>query len=298
MTVIVNQATPETISLWNVRNIHIIREDTVMRHKIAIGNFDFIGVGLCPFFLDVLKTLISCFKKEHEEFLPNEGEVWVKPFLEKMKAFPQNLLRSWQYKFLGLITAGIIFIAFLIGAFSAWKFIESNMAGKEVEISREIVMPQEKASEISQIKIPQEFKNRVWLKDNQIHFKGPILPIERDQLKALSKSLAFRDAVVEGVLIVNEKVVEAANKYKKIRHFSLLGFLSVIIILAVRTYFHLHLRQHKKFLKRVISTLDSAEHVKHVQLMKQLLSEESGKSQLAWLKEQFFGEHPELRSWI
>ena len=298
MAVIVNQATYETISLWQDKNIHIIREDPLMRRMAALGNFDFEGIGLCPFYIDVLLILISCFKEKHKEFLPDEGEVWVKPFLKKMKSFPQKLLESWQYKYLNFITTSVVLFVFLIGIISAWTILESNKFGKDVEISREITTQSEQLHELNQITIPKEFIDRVWLKDNKLYFKGPISEIERAQLKALSSFSDFQDVVVEGALIINDKVKNASMANEQKRQIALIGLLSGIIILSVQAYLHRKLSKRKKFLIKIIFILEKEQKEENIKLIKQILGEETGKFQLGWLKETFLEKNPNLENFL
>jgi len=291
MTLIVNQATPETPDLWEDESIHIIREDPIMRRQAAIGNFDFKGVGLCIFFLDLLRILKCCLEEDKQEFLPDEWEVWVKPFLKRMKRFPEEILKKKQYKFLKLITAGVVSVALFIAAISTWKFIESNRAAKDVVISREIIIPPEKSYEISQIKIPNGFDNRVWLEGNKLYFKGPISEVEREQLKTTSEFEPFRDAVIEGVLIVNDKVKEIARESDTTRKMAILGLLAAIVILATRSYLHYYHTKRKNFVIRLINVLETGEKEESTKLINQIIT--SDKPLLRWLKEKFEDEFPD-----
>lgn len=302
MQVIVNQATPETRDLWNTGGFSgdFVQEDPTMRlvSANAEGSFDFKGVGLNKFYLDVLQVLQNRFESQEKPLLPDEGEVWVQPYLETMEDFPETLLARPRYRFLKSITAGLVGIAGAALLLSVFLFVRSGNAPQQVVTIRDLAKPQGEsegafAATIGQLTLPAELAGRVKLDGPRLHIEGVLWPADVTRLKAVSDYEPFRDAVVQGALLSEARAKAAAQQQERTRQTCVVGgvFSIALAIFGVCQYYTLAPR--RALLGELIQVRKAGKPDDFKNLIKRILREEPDKKPLFhWLREEFRQRHP------
>jgi len=100
MHLVVNMATARTEQLWQGMNASFIREDPAVRGNVDKGTLDFDLVGLTSFYEDVLAVHQKHFTSIDQNLLPDEKDVWVRPYIKLIaeRHLPQQLMRSSWFR--------------------------------------------------------------------------------------------------------------------------------------------------------------------------------------------------------
>jgi len=121
MHIIVNQAQFDTPLAWGgvPGSVSFLPEDSTLRSAAARGDYDFELTGLNSFFLAVLDVLQHTFSSEHQFILPDEVEIWVRPWMKQLieKKVPQRLMKTREFiinRVLGFLLP-ILGIALVVG---------------------------------------------------------------------------------------------------------------------------------------------------------------------------------------
>lgn len=295
MKVIVNQAVPETETLWSgITNVNFIREDPSMRLASALaGEFDFQGIGLNWFYIDVLKALKNNVKSEfNSKFLPDETEVWVKPYLKNLKDLPEIILRKPSFRFMGLFTALIVL---LVMAFIGAGIITSMTFNDKVNegvTTREIIKPDavtdtEFNQMVAKIKFPAEFEDRIWIENNTLSIKGKISQTELTELKTAMGYIPVQDALLEGAALGEKSVKDAVQTASSVKSASfVIGGLGIVLI-GIRIAQHLKLSKRKKLVQNLVKARGVTSEKELTKFIQELIEKEPAKPQLRWLREEF-----------
>jgi hypothetical protein len=258
MTIIVNQASAETPALWAAtENACFVPEDPEMRHAATSGGVDFEGVGFDAFFLAILRTLRTHFITDHQHLLPDEGEVWVRPYLDAMKTFPESLLAKLLYRWLSLITLVVVLVG-LIGAGLAIRMYFINRHALS-EFITSVTVSRPNAENETQFKanletsrIPDPFAQKVWIEGYNLNVKGVMSEDELAKLKTLVTYEPARDALVVAAFQSVDASKVIADQQVSTRQTSILLFTgaALIIILVLVQYRKFVLCIHYTLLRR------------------------------------------------
>lgn len=295
MKIIVNQAVLGTETLWAGKpDVCFVREDPSMRLASALtGEFDFQGVGLNWFYLDVLRVLkTNTSSAPHSKLLPDETEVWVKPYLKDMKDFPEIMLRKLSFRFVWPITLVVIFLVLAVIAGSGVAFIRSGQQTSKVITTRDIVRPNTEAdadfnANITQVRFPAGFENRVWLEGKVLNIKGTISQTELTKLKAATDYEPVRNALIEGAVLSDKAVKDAAQKATSTRSTGMVAGTLAIIVAGIRIVRHNTLRKRKGLVQDLVKARNTASERDFTKFIHELIEKEPAKPQLRWLRDEF-----------
>jgi cellulose biosynthesis protein BcsQ len=302
MSVIVNQATAGTSQLWaGVPNTHFVREDATLRRVAASGGrFDFEGVGLNQFYLDVLRALRSTFDSNDQHLLPDEDKVWIRPYLEAMKDFPEKrlsrpLLRFLKPATLIALTCCLALLVFAGVLYRRTSTPELNVITRHAIAKPSSTLQSDFLERLTQVRIPEDFLSRVWLDGNVLVIKGDLSKDDIATLKTVSDYEPFRDAVVESALPVQNNIKAALDENILFRQtvffaalLSLGSFVSIILRYRI-------LAQRKRLLLSIVETRNAGAEDQVVDLIHKLTSDGAVKPQLRWLREEFRKHRPALK---
>lgn len=295
MKEIVNQAVPATESAWSgIGDVSFVREDPSMRlASTAAGALDFEGVGLNWFYLDVLKALRKTITDpRHSALLPDEAEVWIKPYLEAMKDFPEILRRRPGFRFLWPITiiVAIVTLALLAGAIVL--FIRAGHWTGGVVTTREITQPvtesdEEFATNIGEVVFPDQFENRVWLEGEALKIRGRISETELTELRAVVEYQPVRDALVEGAVLSDAASKDRQTRASQARMAAMAAGAIALIVASVRLTQHRTLAKRSRLIAELAVARGAASHRELTEFIHDLIDKEPSKQELRWLRDEF-----------
>ncbi|MDD5063282.1 MAG: TIR domain-containing protein [Phycisphaerae bacterium] len=100
MHLIVNMATGKTKQLWDGMNASFVREDPTVRENVDKGTLDFNLVGLTSLYEDVLAVHHKHFLSTDQKLLPDELDVWVRPYIKVLveRNLSRKLMRNWWFR--------------------------------------------------------------------------------------------------------------------------------------------------------------------------------------------------------
>jgi len=293
MIVVVNQATPQTAALWQgVPNTDFIPEDPELRRSAASGSLDFEGVGLNHAYLAVLRILQKHFTTAHQRLLPDEGEVWIRPYLEAMRDFPERLLARPAYRFSKAINASLFLFAVGILAIAGMILMQTSFRSFEGITERPIARPEnipkpKFQAELSRIAIPARFEGRTWVDTAHLRIKGTLSEREVEELKRASDFEPFRDAVVEGAFAANAAAAVYAQQATVTRQTCIYAGVAAVAILVAACFLALRRGKRKSLLRNLAAARSTGRPEELSRLVRSLLAEDSGKPNLKWLRDEF-----------
>jgi cellulose biosynthesis protein BcsQ len=304
MNIIVNQASAETPVLWAAtENACFVPEDPEMRHAATRGGVDFEGVGFNAFFLAILRALKTHFITDHQHLLPDEGEVWVRPYFEAMKTFPETLLAKPLYRFLSLITLAVVLVGLIAAGLAMRMYFINRHALSEFITSVTVSRPnaenegQFKAN-LEAVTIPDPFAQKVWIEGDSLNVKGVLTEDELAKLKTLVSYEPARDALVAAAFQSVHASNVIAGQQISTRQSSILLFIGAVILIISMVVQYRKLASRKRFLRSIIQARNSDNKNDLRDLINAMVEGEIGKPQLRWLRSEFRQYAPSLATMI
>jgi len=268
--------------------VHFVKEDASFRRKAAAGKVDFEGVGLNNLYLDVLAVMAACFRSEHQPLLPDQVEVWVKPYLRAMQGFPESFLQQGRYRFLWRVTGGCIVAALLIFAAALSHGWQGYRVSRDYHEAYLVKPPEVTFSEfeakLASVTIPQELGDKVQLEGQSLRFRGMLTEDEASRLVKANNYEPFTATV--GAVGKRLDAAFRANWTWAV----LLGLAGAAVVVG-RALRHHSLSQHKHVLLTLIEARDARRDAELTQLIRKLIRGEKQDPRLHWLRDAY-------RAWL
>lgn len=299
MAVIVNQATPETEQLWGLSpSTYFVPDDSAVRLAATRGGYDFEGVGLNNFYHGVLQVLTQQLSA-HQHLLPNEADVWIRPFLEAMEHFPDEMLAMPKFRFLTPLTAILVLMCGLVAAGSGYVFVSTMKSSGDFVVSRELPGPTLQSQKdfqksMEHLAVSGPLSNRINLEGQVVRAHGMLTTEEVIRLKSATTNEALRDVFVELGALSEAKQTELSGKRLMHRQLSMIAVIAAIVMVVSRLLMDHKLRGRKKLLWSIIRARDGKRSGELKTFTEKLVQDELVKPELKWLRDEFRKYAPTL----
>ncbi len=306
MNVVVNRATPESADLWkNQQNVYFVQEDPIVQRTSALGrDYDFEGVGLNRFFRDVLRVLNDTFRKSDDasQYLPDESDVWIAPFLRELPGTPQRILRHWYYRFAIPALLTVLFLGTLLVGLGVLLFARTARDVSAVETTEPMAVANgidNQALLESGAALAADLKGKLYVEAGRITLRGEI-PEEVMRKLQISAGVfpEYQVALVRASLKHAENVKVAIERQNMKRTYGIASGLLGLAAIVGGTFALLVMRRRKSLLRNVVK-LEAADPAELKQFAEQLLLAQHGKSHLVWLRSQLRANAPQaVQPWF
>lgn len=305
MTVIVNMVPQKMVQQLGSRpSMYWIPLDLMMGEVSADGRpIDFLesfkGIGLNRFYLAVLKVLHGTLVDARDQaMLPDEVAVWVRPYLEAMKDFPEKLLCRARYRLASLILLAFLVAGLGLSAIAGTCYYLGISASNEVVSTVDVPGEVERLTDAelgrrwSEVSLPPEMSKRVILSGRQLIVRGSLASAELEQLKLAGIPQPILYAALEASRN-NQIQQNVVTDQRQQRQRLFLVLISVgLMIAGVGMWFDQATRKRKRLLQQLI--LGRSDVEKMAMFLRRMLQAEEGRPQLNWLREEFRKASPLL----
>jgi len=301
MKVIINMATPNTMNQWGA-HYHFIPYDRNLRIGTTEGKpvdfmEDFKGIGLNRFFLAVLNVLRGEFDSADHNLLPDEVGVFIRPYLQAMRTFPESMLGRPRYRFASILTTCIVIASLLITGFAATRYVQTNRSTLDVTTRVEIYLSQGSSMESirdewSALTLPPELAKKISLTGNQLIIHGDLGNEEMDRLRRAVTSQPVLYALSEGAHRNRKEMETLSFKKDNTKRLYVLLVGSGLALLAWGISFGASTRARIRLLTSVIRNRSDGRAA--TSFIEELLAKGKGRPKLAWLQKEFREYRPSL----
>ncbi len=294
MQVVVNQAMPDTPGAgWDPSGTDFLPDDPEIRNITAKGGtLDFEGVGLNHFYLAVVTMLHHRLSEEHVKLLPDQAKIWIKPYLEKLKTFPDKLLAEKEFRWLTATTAAYWLAAVLCIGFMGFLYyttdreLATSMFSRQLEVppSENVKQFEEKLKEFAP---PKDLAQKVQLEDRVLRVHGSLSADEAVRLKEGIGYEPLRTAAIELTLLADIGQKELLSNANRVRQIALVAALLGIAVVVWRVIVHRDLRSKKRLLEKIVAMRGSGDQRELSDFAERLLKDEQMRPEMKWLRDEF-----------
>ena len=256
----------------------------------------FKGTGLNRFFVGVLRVLNASFDTGDQKLLPDEVDVWIRPYLEAMETFPETLLRRPRYRLASLITFGVVLAGILVLAVAGGLFWRLGQTTRDVTNEQSILAadgqtPPDLDAIWGGVQLPVELSEKIVVNVSQgnLRLRGSLMDAELDKLKKSIESQPIMLAIVEAARKNRLQQQVESDRIQQIRRVLLIVAGVGVAIAACGLYFGRIAAQQKRMLEGLVAARSDRKRM--TEFIQQLVKDDEGKPQLKWLQDEFRSHH-------
>jgi hypothetical protein len=203
-----------------------------------------------------------------------------------------------------LLTVILIALGIGIAGVCSWNIYQLNQAPGEIITVRSVgkiatESETEAKQSLDRINIPSDLSSKVTLdlQRRELTIKGVLDEDEASRLKAAIEYEPWRDAVVEDVVLAEEKAHELSEHNEQLRSWLFVFGIGGLIVVGVRIWCHVALSRRKQFLEEIKNIREANnEQEMEARLMELLREGKEAKPHLAWLRDEFRRSVPMRRT--